>query len=343
MPSAWTPEGFFPRSAVALIADVRVNAPGVVLDEARRRRRPAQLARDGRLAILATDHPARGVTRIGDDPLRMGNRWEYLGRALRVLTTPGFDGIMGTPDFIEDLFIANYLVRQRGGPSLLDDKVLVGCMQRGGVAGVAGEIEDRFGSYTPQSIERHGLEGGKMMFRVVPDDERSLRTIDYCAGAVTELSRRGLAAFVEPLPMRRQETTYVADNSVETLVKYVGVAAGLGETSAFTWLKIPHVDGFAQVASATTLPILMLGGESTGDPRPLIHRFVDGMKAGGNVRGVMVGRNVSFPGSLDPGAVAAAVAAAVHDGVGAEDAIEIMGGGAPGSLILHPYLSEVPR
>jgi DhnA family fructose-bisphosphate aldolase class Ia len=213
-------------------------------------------------------------------------------------------------------------------------------MQRGGVAGVAGEIEDRFGSYTPQSIERYGLDGGKMMFRVVPDDERSLRTIDYCSGAVTELSRRGLAAFVEPLPMRRGETAYAADFSVETLVKYVGVAAGLGETSAYTWLKIPHVDGFTQVASATTLPILMLGGESIGDPSPLIRRFVDGMKAGGNVRGVMVGRNVSFPGSLDPGVVAAAVATAVHDGATAEDAIEIVRGGAPASLALDSYLSQ---
>lgn len=341
MSSPWTDlESFFPHSATTLITEVRIKAGEVVLDEARRRKRRAQLTRDGRLAILATDHPARGVTRIEDDALRMGNRWEYLGRALRVLATPGFDGIMGTPDFIEDLFILNHVIRQRGGPPLLDDKVLVGCMQRGGIADVEGEIDDRFGSYTPQSLERHGMDGGKMMFRVVPDDERSLRTVDYCAQAVTELSQRGLTAFVEPLPMRRHENKYVADHSVATLIKYIGVAAGFGETSRFTWLKIPHVDGFEQVAAATTLPILMLGGESRGDPKPIIRSFVNGMRAGANVRGVMVGRNVSFPGLMDPGAMAAAVAAVVHDGASEEVAIKIMEGPArPDAISLPSYLS----
>lgn len=317
-------EAFFPRRAMDLVTEVRVDFPEAVVEESRRRKRREKLTTDGKLAVLATDHPARGVTRIGDDPLRMGNRWEYLGRALRVLTTPGFDGIMGTPDFLEDLFIVSYLIRQRGGPSILDGKVLVGCMQRGGVAGVAGEIDDRFGSYTAEAIERFGLDGGKMMFRAVPDDERTLKTIDYCARAVTELARRGLYAFVEPLPMRQQDGQYLADYSVPTLVKYVGVVAGFGETSRYTWIKIPYVEGYGTVAAATTLPILMLGGESKGDPIPVLQNFARGMRAAGNVRGVMVGRNVTFPGPWDPGAVAWAVAGIVHRGVREEEAVELL-------------------
>jgi tagatose-1,6-bisphosphate aldolase len=246
---------------------------------------------------------------------------------------------MGTPDFIEDLLILSRVMRENGRPSPLDDKLLVGCMQRGGVADIVGEIDDRFGSYTPQSIAQHGLDGGKMMFRAVPDDERSLVTIDYCARAVTELARRGLAAFVEPLPMQRRDGKLVADYSAATMIKYVGVAARFGETSRFTWLKVPHVDGFERVAAATTLPILMLGGESKGDPAPVIQSFARGMRAGANVRGVMVGRNVSFPGSLDPGAVAAAVAAIVHDGAAEQDALEILHAVPPEVTPLLPVVA----
>lgn len=87
------------------------------------------------------------------------------------------------------------------GPSFLDGKVLIGCMQRGGVAGVVGELDDRFGSYTAKSLDRFRLDGGKMMFRFVVDDERTLWQIDCCAQAVTDLNQYELVPFVEPLRM----------------------------------------------------------------------------------------------------------------------------------------------
>lgn len=311
---------FFPRSAVEAVTEMRVSRPGLIVDEALARRRREQLTRDGRLAILAADHPARGVTAVGDNPLRMGDRWEYLGRVLRVITAPEWDGVMTTPDFVEDILIVHRLVRERGGPAFLDGKVVIGCMQRGGIAGVVGEIDDRFGSYTPAGLAAMRLDGGKMMFRVVPDDERSLLTVDYCARAVTDLARRGLYAFVEPLPMKCVDGKYRADYTVANLIKLVSVAAGLGETSRYTWLKIPYVGGFEQVVRATTLPILMLGGESMEDPNPILQNFTSGMRAGSNVRGVLVGRNVTFPGDEDPLAVALAVWGIVHEGLTFEEA-----------------------
>jgi len=109
---------------------VRVDNPELIFEEAARRRRRTRLAPDGKLVILATDHPGRRVTGIPGDPLGMGDRHSYLARALRVLLAPGCDGIMGTTDFLEDLLILNALLRDAGGPELLDDKVLVGCMNR---------------------------------------------------------------------------------------------------------------------------------------------------------------------------------------------------------------------
>jgi hypothetical protein len=46
------------------------------------------------------------------------------------------------------------------------------------------------------------------------------------------------------------------------------------------------------------------------------------MKAGSNIRGALVGRNVTFPGKDDPLAIASAVSGIVHRNFGVEQAIE---------------------
>jgi DhnA family fructose-bisphosphate aldolase class Ia len=316
-------EKFFPRHIFDRITDIRVSAPEIIEQQALARRRRPRLTRDGRLTILAADHPARGVTHIGADPFIMGNRQQYLGRILRVLTATSFDGFMSTHDMIDDLLIVDYLVQAGGGPSFLDNKVLIGCMQRGGIAGVTGEIDDRFTSYSAESLARFRLDGGKMLLRFVPDDERTLLTVDYCARAVTELNRYDLPAFIEPLRMDHEAGRWVMKNTVDELVKLVGVLAGLGDSSRHTWLKLPYCDGFDRVALATTMPIILLGGPSNEDPRSTFTEFAAGMAAGANVRGAMVGRNVSFPGPDDPAAVAQAVDDIVRRGISADEAAAV--------------------
>lgn len=311
---------FFPRAIFERITDVRVDSPEIIEQEVAARQRRAHLTRDGRLTIVACDHPARGVVSAGSDPLLLGNRHEYLGRVLRIITNAEFDGVMGPPDVLEDLFIVSHLVREAGGPAFLDGKVMIGCMQRGGVTGVRGELDDRFTAYTARALTRQWLDGGKMMFRFVPDDENTLKTIAHCARAITKLHRQGLYAFVEPLPQAIADGKYKGNASAPLLIKLANIAAALGESSQRTWLKLPYVEGYEQVATATTLPILMLGGDVAGDYRPLLENFAAGMKAGANVRGVMVGRNVLFPGPEDPVALALAVHRVVHDDLGAEEA-----------------------
>jgi len=163
---------FMPRRIFDAITDVRVTQPEIITAQAR-----ARLTKDGKLTLLACDHPQRGVLNSGTDPMIMGNRHEYLGRVLRVLADPSFDGVMATPELIEDLFIVDYLIQCAGGASLLDERVVIGCMQRGGVAGVVGETNDRFGAYTAEALAAHHLDGGKMMFRFLPDDEGTLHTL----------------------------------------------------------------------------------------------------------------------------------------------------------------------
>ena len=314
-------QAFFPERIFRMITDVRVNDPGMIERSALRRKRRQKLTSDGKLAILACDHPARGLTKSGNDPLLMGNRQEYLGRALRVISSPEFDGVMGTTDIIEDLLIVDQLIIDNGGQSFLDKKVLIGCMNRGGLSGASFEMDDRFTSFTAESINHLRLDGAKFMFRLDMKDDRSLHTIEACANAVTELNRYSIPAFLEAFTVEQTADGYKTLKRPEGLIKVIGIATALGDSSKGIWLKIPYCEGFDTVVKATTCPILMLGGESLGDPTPVLKEFSKGLAVGSNVRGALVGRNILFPGEEDPSAIANAVSRIVHQKYSAEQAV----------------------
>lgn len=324
-PYHFTLERFFPSSLFDEITEVRVRRPEVILEEAQSRLRRPELTTDGWLTLLAADHPARGILQAGKDDLRLGDRYQYLGRVLRVITDPLFDGVMAPPDIIEDLLIVNRLLREAGGASFLDNKVLVGCMQRGGVHGVEGEIEDRFTAYSAESLSQMNLDGGTMMFRAVASDERTLKTIDYCAQAISSLNRYGLVPFIGPLPMTATKTGLRAHYTVESLVRYVGVAAALGNGALNTWLQVPPIpEGFDVVARATTLPILLAIGEGQDSASATLNSLAAGLQARANVRGAVVGQTLLFPGNEDPLALTRALHTLVHDGATVEDATQSM-------------------
>ncbi|MEK6718998.1 MAG: deoxyribose-phosphate aldolase [candidate division NC10 bacterium] len=313
VPRPFDPVAFLPLDLYAAITEVRIERPAIVQEEAERRKRRSVPAPDGNLVILAADHPGRNVLNVKDDPLGMADRHAYLARILRVLTSPGIDGIMGTPDLIEDLFILTRLIKERGGSSLLDDRLLVGCMNRGGLRGTAFEMEDTFTAFTTERMQALRMDGAKFMFRLDPTDPASGRTILACADAVSQCVRADLTAFLEPLPVKRVRGKYVVQRTVADLAGMVSIASAMGASSLNTWLKIPSCKGLEQVARATTLPILILGGEVTGDPVPVLQDLQAAMQAGPTIRGALIGRNVIFPGADDPRAMAAAVAALVHD------------------------------
>jgi len=275
------------------------------------------------MIILATDHPGRRVTVMRDDSIGMGDRFQYIGRVLRVITDEQFDGVMCTPDMMEEIIIVDYLYKQKTGKSFLDEKVLIGCMNRGGHSGSVYELEDGFTSYTANSISKMNMDGGKMMYRLDPSDHGSILTIRECAAAITELSRLGLYAFIEPVTVEGKEKKYAFKSDLETLVRDAGAAAALGETSLYTWLKLSYNDNFERVARATTLPILLLGGAAKDTPYETIVSFEKAMKASPNVRGAMVGRNVTFVKDEDPYVVASEISKIVHENCTSEEAIEV--------------------
>lgn len=318
---AFRPDVYFPRPLFERITEARVRRPEIVMEEAAARRRPPGLTRDGRMLLLAADHPARMVLRAGTDPTAMGNRWALLARVLRVLTAPECDGVMATPDVIEELLIISRIVKEAGGAGFLDGKVMVGCMNRGGLSGSAFELDDRMTAFTPERIAALNLEGAKIMFRLDPKEVSSLETMTACAAAVTACHALGMAVFLEAMMVTKSVGGVEVVRTADALISAINVASGLGASSARTWLKVPYVPEFERVAVATTLPMLILGGESRGDLTPLLNEIATAMRAGPTVRGALIGRGVTFPGREDPRAVAAAAGAVVHDGVSVTEAV----------------------
>ncbi len=280
------------------LVELRVHRPGAVAEAAARRGRPESLLGEhGRLMMIAADHPARGALRAGDRPLAMADRGELLDRLCLALSRPGVNGVLGTPDVLEDLLLLG----------ALEGKVVVGSMNRGGLAGTVFEIDDRFTAYDAAGIAAAGFEGGKMLARIDPQDPATAATLEACGRAVGELARHRLMAMVEPFISHRVDGRVRNELTAEALIRSATVAAGLGRTSAYTWLKVPIVDDMERAMAATTLPALILGGEVTEDQDAAFARFRKAL-ALPTVQGLVIGRSLLYPPDDD---VAGAVDAAV--------------------------------
>ena len=317
-------EGFLPAELLSRITEIRVQDPAYAFRIATSRDRRAALTLDGKLNILAADHPARRVTSVGGNTLGMADRNDYLARIARVLAGGAVDGVMATMDIIEDLLILDDLI---GGDGFLNNKLLIASLNRGGLAGSSWEMNDPMTGATPESCAAWKLDGAKILMRLCDDEPESLKTMIASAGAITELNALGLPTFLEPLPVIKTEKGYKVVKTAEALAKIVGVASALGDSSRLLWLKLPYCENYEIVARATTLPILLLGGESVGDPSGFLREVAAGLAAGSNVRGALVGRNVLYPGDDDPLAVVEAVGGIVHQGWSVEQAMDSKLGG----------------
>jgi DhnA family fructose-bisphosphate aldolase class Ia len=303
---------FLSPALINRITDLRVGDPGRAWRAAQQRQRRTSLTADGRLNILAADHPARRVTAVGDKPLAMADRADYLTRITRVLASDLVDGVMSTMDILEDLLVLDGILRESGARSMIDGKLLIASLNRGGLAGSDWEMDDPITGATPATCAAWRLDGAKMLLRVCDRDAGSLATLSAASRAITEMNALGLPMFLEPLPAEKTESGFKVVKTADALARLAGVASALGDSSRYLWLKLPYCDGYAKVTRATTLPILLLGGESAGGIAPFLDQLEAGMAVSPNVRGALVGRNVLYPGDGDPLAAAHAVGLIVH-------------------------------
>jgi DhnA family fructose-bisphosphate aldolase class Ia len=288
------------------ILETRSHRPEAIVEAAARRVRPTSLFNDhGRLMIIAADHPARGALRAGQRALAMADRIELLDRLCLALSRPGVNGVLGTPDIVEDLLLLG----------ALDGKVVIGSMNRGGLAGAVFEIDDRFTGYDAAALALAGFEGGKMLLRIDPDDPATVATVESCARAVGELAGRRLMAMIEPFIAHRVDGRVRIDLSPDATIRAMTVAAGLGTTSAYTWLKVPVVDDMERVMAATTMPALLLGGEVRADQDATFERWRVALKLP-TVRGLVIGRSLLYPPGDDVAATVDMAVGLLREGTG---------------------------
>ncbi|GAA1996718.1 deoxyribose-phosphate aldolase [Nakamurella flavida] len=270
------------------ITETRVRNPAAVREAAAARTTAPLVPADGRLMIIACDHPARGANGVGGRPLAMGNRVDLLDRLQTALARPGVDGLLGSADIIEDLLLLG----------ALEGKVVFGSMNRGGLQGATFELDDRMTGYDARGIEEMRLNGGKTLTRVALDDPGTLNTLTATAEAINDLSDRGLTAMVEPFWSSRTGGKVVNDLSADAVIKSVGVCSALGRTSAYTWLKLPVVPDMDRVMDSTVLPTLLLGGDPETTPEETYASWQHAL-ALPSVRGLVVGRTLLYPGDDD--------------------------------------------
>jgi DhnA family fructose-bisphosphate aldolase class Ia len=283
------------------LRELRAHQPEAIRSAAGRRHRRPLLRGSGRLLLIAADHPARNALGVRNRGAAMADRYDLLDRLRTALARPGVDGVLGTPDVLEDLLLLD----------CLDDKVVIGSMNRGGLQGAVFEADDRFTAYDAPTIAEMGFEGGKMLCRVDLADPGTARTLQSCGRAIGELARHRLIAMVEPFLSNRVDGRLRNELTAEAVVRSVAIAQGLAPTSAYTWLKLPVVDGMDQVMAATTLPTLLLGGDPAGAPQQTYAAWAKALALPG-VRGLVVGRALLYPPDDDVAAAVDAAVALVH-------------------------------
>jgi hypothetical protein len=102
------------------------------------------------------------------------------------------------------------------------------------------------------------------------------------------------------------------DLSTDAVIKSVAIASGLGNSSAYSWMKLPVVPDMHRVMAATTLPTLLLGGDpAEGEEEKLFADWANALTLPG-VRGLVVGRSLLYPAAGDLVSAIDAAAALVH-------------------------------
>lgn len=270
------------------LCDDRVNNPIKIQKMLKMRKRRAKLTKDGKLFIVAADHTARGITAAAGEPIAMGNRFDLLDRLIRALSVTGVDGVLATADIIDELAYFG----------ALDNKVVFGSINRAGILGADWELDDRQSAYDVSGIKEFGLDGGKTLLRIEKTDSGVLNTIEMVARINFELAKAKKISIIEPLPyIKNSMGKFELNHDIQELVRVIGVASALGSSSAFTWLKVPVFDDFKFAANATTLPLMLLGGDPGKNWQATFDKWEAAFKFH-NVRALIPGRSLLYSPDL---------------------------------------------
>ena len=159
------------------LTQLRLEDPQSVFRAAESRERHPGVTYGKQNFIVAADHPARGANKVGNKPLAMADRRDLLDRLQVALANPAVDGVLASPDILDDLLLLG----------ALEGKLVFGSMNRGGISGLINEMDDRFTGHTADMLVKLGADGGKMLTRIHYGDPHTVATLESIAKAVDSL------------------------------------------------------------------------------------------------------------------------------------------------------------
>jgi DhnA family fructose-bisphosphate aldolase class Ia len=209
--------------------------------------------------------------------------------------------VLGTPDILDDL----------ASLGLLEGRLAVGSMNRGGLSGASFEMDDRYTAYDAEGAAASGLDMLKLLVRINYSDDATAPTLEATAKAVTRAAHEGVPIMLEPFISEWRDGRIANDLSTLAVVRSAAIAAGLGSSSAYSWLKLPVVPEMERVMESTTLPTLLLGGDPDSAPDEIYGRWEHALALPG-VLGLVVGRTLLYPADDDVAAAVDTAARLVH-------------------------------
>ncbi len=244
--------------------------------------------RDGRAFIAAFDHglidgPIRGM----EDP----------GMTLASIVAGGADAVLTSfgvaARYAAELAPVGLILRLDGGGTKL------------GKAGPGSQF------HTVEGALRLGADA--VVVSAFPGAFNEESTLHTLATVIDEAHAWGMPVLAEMQPGGFDSGPDCC--TAEKVALSARVAAELGAD----WVKVPFAAGFQSVVSACYVPVVVLGGARKKDERAMLEEIHSALQAGG--AGVAIGRNI-FQAD-DPRAMAAAVAALVHDDATVDGALAI--------------------
>jgi DhnA family fructose-bisphosphate aldolase class Ia len=246
------------------------------------------LGRDGKALIVAMDHAAIMGPRGLERPAEI-IRQVSAGGADAILTTYGV-----ARSFTQELAHTGLILRCDSGASTLGP-----------------DYTRATPIYTVADALRLGADGIAMTAAPGHPDERG--QLEWLGQLGSECDQWGMALMGEMVP-----GGFEGGPQYRTL-DALKLAARFGSEYGCDLVKMPYCEHFEEVVGACYTPVVVLGGK--GMPTDALLRMVGAAMQAGAV-GCAIGRNIW--NAPHPAKVTAALAAIIHGGASAEDALKLL-------------------
>ena len=248
---------------------------------------------DGKALIVAMDHAALFGTMAG---------LAKPGEVIRRVRRGGADAILTSfgvsRQFVKEIGGMGLILRMDGGDSPL-------AQERGPIQQI----------YQVQDALRLGADAvGAMGF---PGSRFEAQMLPYLSDLIGQCGEWNLPVMAEMLPggFENPKELWTPENIAD--------ACRIGAELGADFIKTAYtgdIDSFASVVEQVYVPIVVLGGTRSEDPRDLLELVRGAMQAG--ACGVACGRNIyQFE---DPATMVQALAAIIHDGASVDAALELL-------------------